>query len=1468
MASSFFAQADDIDSLLDEFEKNEDSAFGARKLSGNSQQNCYHDLNGVNPPDSMENSNPMERYGLTFEPADLLDLSEADFAPALSPIINPVSGAPKDYHDGQDASESSVNLETSPDNTVTTLSASNSRVRTDSNSLLGNQDFSSFLPTNLPHSVSLENLQSVSTNSKQEKSNSDLDLLTVENPVLCSSSLLMPDNHWQASKIPPGLNHSNTQQFDSLPHPVVMPGSSQPIEPVTANDQEQTNHETNKYNTHVSESENVNNSDSLHTANTDLSPSSIEESTVSSLDSSTVQDNSSEVPHPEAPVGFDNIENIEVKEDDMNAYLEAMDDSDSQVALPPTDVDSSEPFSTNDECGRPVVVQSETVSAATETRDTRQETPQTQNDLSSTDPHYSTLSTDIAAAENTPVPVNQPNVSDTSTPSPASQDTNISASPDHEMSSIDTADDSQRTTPGVSMMPQDEMPTNLRTSGISAIEIWSQPSTENAPSQGNIVTIHSTDQPLLTDPPTPRLPSYAEAMAGMSPVRTNRPVLSIGANETGETTELNSGHRTNPVTPVENNLSVMDAAASALEGLSVATAATMMTSSTQVMKPSDVENLRLQQRKQHSPETPEHTCMANDTGAEGCSESDPRNTPPVAIRQNTLRQNLRLDFNHAGSRKVLADYPPPSETLEHANEALTENEAVKANNEVQVLLEDEHSTDDPAHSINSAAGSAEQTLSAINSEDFQTRFNVDLPEGAFQLGNVAPLWVPDPEAPNCMMCSTKFTFTKRRHHCRACGKVFCSNCCNIKTKLKYMDNKEARVCVTCNHVMLRVEAIQRMNSPGGGMRSPNPNNPSEYCSTVPPLEQARSNLNQPPPSVMVPVSRSVLRRPNSDGSQRQREPRHVRFSDGIHPGGDLTDDNPSSVRIRPARTQRRVRSTSPNRRRAGGDTASGGGNLGRTQIPSMPVSLIPKDEKSLPPVIINTGTKGEYTIEENPNQENILGKLSNDDVEPIVFALNKNLFVMVKIIDLDCCVNRRCWCFTTKGMPTAGQDEMVIVLECLPEEKTLPRDVFCHFNTAYEEASKGNTVTEMGHTIFTQGFLGSREHGGFLYIRPSFQCVRKLLLPDSPYLFGVLLQKWETPWAKVFPVRLMLRLGAEFRYYPCPLMSVRFRKPVYGEVGHTIMNLLADFKNYQYMLPQIKGVTIHMQDRQTSINFPKNRYDDIMKVLNNSNEHVMAMGSNFSSAADSHLVCIQNDDGHYQTQAINIQNKPRRVTGASFVVFNGALKSSSGLTAKSSIVEDGLMVQIPPDTMTALRQMIRDMKDFTISCGAIGTDPPEESVFIKWVEDDRAVNIGVVSPIDGKSMETIDSIRIQNSTDYMGENKTIRWTEVFFLQSEDSMGQRCDTVDLSRLAETLAEGCCAALAPHLDGLKEIHMSKIGLRVTIDSERVGYEIGSNGKTLPSKFMKELDNHLIPVITNAVTQQGDGPVILELIFYILD
>ena len=75
-------------------------------------------------------------------------------------------------------------------------------------------------------------------------------------------------------------------------------------------------------------------------------------------------------------------------------------------------------------------------------------------------------------------------------------------------------------------------------------------------------------------------------------------------------------------------------------------------------------------------------------------------------------------------------------------------------------------------------------------------------------------------------------------------------------------------------------------------------------------------------------------------------------------------------------------------------------------------------------------------------------------------------------------------------------------------------------------------------------------------------------------------------------------------------------------------------------------------------------------------------------------------------------------------MFNGALKTSSGMSAKSSIVEDGLMVQITPDSMLALKQAMKDMQNYIISCGTINAPKPDETVKVQWVEDDKSVNIG------------------------------------------------------------------------------------------------------------------------------------------------
>lgn len=730
-----------------------------------------------------------------------------------------------------------------------------------------------------------------------------------------------------------------------------------------------------------------------------------------------------------------------------------------------------------------------------------------------------------------------------------------------------------------------------------------------------------------------------------------------------------------------------------------------------------------------------------------------------------------------------------------------------------------------------------------------------LPESGSVLGKQPPFWVPDSDAPSCMLCDVKFTVIKRRHHCRACGKVLCNKCCNMKYKLEYQGNIDSRVCVSCYQLLTKAETEQGMGEWSSGYSTCMNNNDINS-------PQLAGGL-PPPPTVMVPVG--VLKR--EDGTKSRPEiSKSVMFSDGIRPGCDLTELDMSWDLKPPYRKSGSKRIPTPGS--SAPSTSVKKQNLPRFDPNTE--SYVPQDPNALPPTVtIHKGQVSYHAV----TDENLLYKMLKNECEPpVMFAINRNLYAYVKIVTLNCCVNKTCWNVTSKGLDCVGQDEIVLLIEVLPDETRVPKDLLLFINQLRLEAMKGNIVSELGFLIYQGGnFLDSREHAGFLFIRQTSQCLQKVILPPGPYLFGLLVHRWETPWAKVFPLRLVLRLGAEYRYYPCPLFSVRFRDALYFEIGHTVMKVLADFRNFAYTLPSVRGLTIHLRNRMTDVMFPRNRYDQVIKGLNNSNDHVLAYASNFSIAADSHLVCIQTntgDESTYQTQAISINNNPRTITGTSFIVINGALKSSMGLSAKSSIVEDGLMVEIMPEKMEALKAALKNMQDFSIGCGRQGAPEPDETVNIKWVDNDVQFNVGVKSPIDRRPMDGIPSIRIHNGIDYKGTSRFIRWTEVFIINSDDHPNGVHDPVDINKLSGNIAKATCTALVKLLDLLANAGLTKLGVRTTIHPDNVGYEAGSEGMKLPPIYMKSLDNELIQVLHKAAQSSQDTHIVLELIFYILD
>ncbi|GBP09355.1 Zinc finger FYVE domain-containing protein 9 [Eumeta japonica] len=153
-----------------------------------------------------------------------------------------------------------------------------------------------------------------------------------------------------------------------------------------------------------------------------------------------------------------------------------------------------------------------------------------------------------------------------------------------------------------------------------------------------------------------------------------------------------------------------------------------------------------------------------------------------------------------------AGQTPPGNNPQLQN---SNQEIEKPENEIQLIKEEEDPNSEITNDVAEATGYSEDPNA--------------------NLGKVPPIWVPDNMATGCMNCSAKFTMIKRRHH--------------------------------CGHAARQFEVITGDNN--SSSRSPNPNNPMEYCSTIPPHRQVSSEPKTPP-SVIVPVG--VLKKDNGSYS--------------------------------------------------------------------------------------------------------------------------------------------------------------------------------------------------------------------------------------------------------------------------------------------------------------------------------------------------------------------------------------------------------------------------------------------------------------------------------------------------------------------------------------------------------------------------------------------------------------------------
>eukprot|EP00040_Diaphanoeca_grandis_P013588 m.68776 g.68776 ORF g.68776 m.68776 type:complete len:671 (-) comp23991_c0_seq3:62-2074(-) len=114
----------------------------------------------------------------------------------------------------------------------------------------------------------------------------------------------------------------------------------------------------------------------------------------------------------------------------------------------------------------------------------------------------------------------------------------------------------------------------------------------------------------------------------------------------------------------------------------------------------------------------------------------------------------------------------------------------------------------------------EHTMLQVQNEDLQSRFaeqeqtlvemGSHFSEEKLKLNEIETkrkvtrthTWTGDNDAVCCKLCERAFSVTRRRHHCRNCGGIFCHDCSDNKMPL-VSSAKPVRVCDNCERELLR-----------------------------------------------------------------------------------------------------------------------------------------------------------------------------------------------------------------------------------------------------------------------------------------------------------------------------------------------------------------------------------------------------------------------------------------------------------------------------------------------------------------------------------------------------------------------------------------------------------------------------------------------------------------------------------------
>ncbi|XP_064806172.1 RUN and FYVE domain-containing protein 2-like isoform X1 [Oncorhynchus masou masou] len=122
--------------------------------------------------------------------------------------------------------------------------------------------------------------------------------------------------------------------------------------------------------------------------------------------------------------------------------------------------------------------------------------------------------------------------------------------------------------------------------------------------------------------------------------------------------------------------------------------------------------------------------------------------------------------------------------------------------QINGLKKEFHRLQDENSQLTGIRDAQEQVLEELGCKLSESKLKIEDIKEANKALQGGQIWLKDKDANICKLCEKEFSISRRKHHCRNCGEIFCNACSDNELPLP-ASPKPVRVCDTCHALLLQ-----------------------------------------------------------------------------------------------------------------------------------------------------------------------------------------------------------------------------------------------------------------------------------------------------------------------------------------------------------------------------------------------------------------------------------------------------------------------------------------------------------------------------------------------------------------------------------------------------------------------------------------------------------------------------------------